>query len=472
MKNQKDPIYYQDASTLAEMIRTKQISSVEVVQAHLDRIEELNPQLNAVVTLMGDEALRAAAEADNAVANGDKLGPLHGVPFSIKDTIDTAGVPSQRGSNLFAGFEPEKDATVVSRMKGAGAIPIMKTNVPEFASWWETDNLLTGRTNNPWDLNRTPGGSSGGESAAIAAGLSPIGLGSDVAISLRGPGAFTGVAALKATHGRVPLTGHYPQSLNRFWHIGPMARTVKDVALGYSILNGADGFDGYSIYAKDAVPFSFRAPGQKIRVGWVSETAFGPVDAEISAAVEKAAALLKDLGCDVEEVRLPFMEENDYLTPYLTLYYGEIIPYVKKFATGREAGLHFIGEGLMTAAMPSLEDYVAGEVKIEELKNNFAAYFQQYDVLLCPVNPITAQPHALSEYVINGITVPATHVMRATSPHNMTGLPALSVPFTQSSEKMPINIQLVSSWFDEATILELGQQIQEAGDAVGKHPIL
>src|ERR1700729_3165163 len=234
-------IHYQEATALAALIRTKQLSSREVVQAHLDRIHAVNPQINAVVTLMAEQALATADTADKAVTTGAPLGPLHGVPFSIKDALDTEGVLTQRGSKLFAGNIPAKDATAVARFKAAGGIPLMKTNLPEFSAWTETDNLVTGRSNNPWNLDRTPGGSSGGESAAIAAGMSPIGIGSDVAISVRGPAAFTGIAALKATHGRVPYTGHYPRVTSHWWHVGPMARTLRDVALGYSILKGPGG---------------------------------------------------------------------------------------------------------------------------------------------------------------------------------------------------------------------------------------
>src|SRR6266702_253690 len=179
----ESPTYFKDATELATLIRTKQLSSREVVQAHLDRVAAVNPKINAVVTLMADEALKGADAADKAVANGADLGPLHGVPFSIKDQLDTAGVPTQRGSKLFAGFIPDKDATSVARFKAAGGIPLMKTNNPEFGAWTESDNLITGRTNNPWNLERTAGGSSGGEGAAIGAGLSPIGIGSDLSIS-------------------------------------------------------------------------------------------------------------------------------------------------------------------------------------------------------------------------------------------------------------------------------------------------
>ncbi|OQP39802.1 hypothetical protein A4H97_16395 [Niastella yeongjuensis] len=471
MKKQNDPVYYQQASTLAEMIRNKEITSVEVVQAHLDRVAAINPKINAVVTLMGEQALKDAAAADKAVAAGHILGPLHGVPFSIKDAIDTAGVFTQYGSKIFEGNVPSKDATVVTRMKNAGAIPLMKTNVPEFSAHWESENLLTGRTSNPWDLNRTPGGSSGGESAVIAAGLSPIGLGSDLSISVRGPGAFTGIAALKATHGRVPYTGHFPRVLSRWWHIGPMARTVKDVALGYSIIKGADGIDGYSIFSNNAKPANFRIPGQKIRVGWASEPAFGPIDPEITAAVKNTAALLKDLGCDVEEVSLPFMEGTDWLGLYFKVIYGELVPYMEQFTKGRENELHFVGKFTMNVPLLSEREYARAENKLEELRSHFANYFLQYDILLLPVNPMTATPHMLEEVTVNGKQIAALDSSKATAPFNITGLPAISVPVTLSTEKLPISIQMAARWFDEATLLELGEKIQLASPAYGSHPI-
>ena len=270
-----NPIHFLEAAALATLIRTRQLSSREVIQAHLDRIDTVNPKINAVVTLMAEEALKGADAADRAVVSGAPLGPLHGVPFSIKDALDTANVLTQRGSRLFANNIPDRDATAVARYKAAGGIALMKTNLPEFSGWTETDNRVTGKTNNPWRLDRTPGGSSGGEAAALASGMSPIGIGSDVMISVRGPAAFTGVAALKPTHGRIPYTGHYPSILSHWWHIGPMARTVGDVALGYSILKGPDGEDGYAIHACDAqADNDIRIVGQPIRVGWVSDAAF------------------------------------------------------------------------------------------------------------------------------------------------------------------------------------------------------
>src|SRR6201991_2710400 len=229
-----------DAGRIADLIAKRELSRVDVMQDHLDRIAAVNPKVNAIVT-MADGALDAAKKAEAAVKSGARLGPLHGVPFTVKDGIDTAGVLTQRGSPIFKGRVPETDATVVARLKAAGGILIAKTNTPEFAYSVETDNLLTGRTNNPWNLDYTPGGSSGGESAAIAAGMSPLGLGSDVAISTRGPAAHTGIVGLKATHGRVPATGHWPRVPRRFWHIGPMARSVRDISLAYSLTAGPDG---------------------------------------------------------------------------------------------------------------------------------------------------------------------------------------------------------------------------------------
>src|ERR1700744_6272291 len=243
-----DKITRMDATRLAELIARKELSPVEIVEAHLDRIAAVNLKVNAIVTL-ADGARAAAKQAEVAIMSGEKVGPLHGVPFTVKDAIDTAGVLTQRASPIFKGRVPETDAPSVARMKAAGAILLAKTNAPEFAFSIETDNLLTGRTNNPWNLDYTPGGSSGGESAAIAAGMSPLGLASDLSISVRGPAAHTGVVGFKPTHGRVPMTGHWPRVPRRFWHVGPMARSVRDVALAYSLIAGPDGADGFATSA-------------------------------------------------------------------------------------------------------------------------------------------------------------------------------------------------------------------------------
>jgi len=465
-----EPLHYRDATALAELIATKQVSSRKVVQAHLDRIAEVNPKINAIVTMLADDALRAADAADAAVASGAELGPLHGVPVTVKDSIDTAGVLTQGGTNVFAGRVPDADATAVARFKAAGAILLAKSNLPEFSAWTESDNLVTGRTNNPWNLDRTPGGSSGGESAAIAAGMSPIGIGSDVAISLRGPAALTGIAALKATHGRIPFTGHLAPTTSAWFHVGPMARTVRDIALGYSLLSGPDGVDGYAVHAKDIDSANTRIAGQTIRVGWVSDDAFGPVDPEITATVADAAARLADLGCHAERVDAPFLRDTDALTAVMTFFYSQLVPHVKGLAAGREDELFSTGRDIVAMEDPTFAELHTAWQTQEALRSAFAGYFRDYDVLLCPVTPMTATPHGVRELVVDGATVPWSHVMDITSFFNLTGLPALSVPYGFSSENLPIGIQLISKWFDESTILRLGALLERRGGLGDRRP--
>jgi len=222
-------ISYLDATELASRIRSGELSSVEIVQHHLERIARINPQINAVVTL-ADDAVDRARAADAAITRREQVGPLHGVPITVKDSLDTAGIRTARGSRLFAGHIPSCDATAVARLKAAGAIVLGKTNLPELAHSFESDNLVYGRCNNPYDLARTPGGSSGGEAAIIAAGGSPLGLGSDAGGSIRVPAHFCGVAGLKPTSGRVPSTGHFPAAFGAtapLWQVGPLARRVE-----------------------------------------------------------------------------------------------------------------------------------------------------------------------------------------------------------------------------------------------------
>ena len=461
-------IIYSDATKLAELIRTREVSPVEVVQAHLDRIEAVNPKLNAIVTV-ADGALEAARAAEAAVLAGDELGPLHGVPITAKDSIDTVGVLTQRGSPIFKGRIPETDATSVARLKSAGAILLAKTNLPEFSYSTETDNLLTGRANNPWDLERTPGGSSGGESAAIAVGMSPLGLGSDLAISVRGPAAHTGIVALKATHGRIPMTGLWPRVPRRFWHVGPMARSVRDIALAYSLLAGPDGADGYA-----TSPLRFDAgvgasPDRPLRVGWLVEPGFGLIDSEVSATVQAAAEALQGAGCLMEPVRIPALERDNALDVFNQLHVMELKPAFVEATAGHENEIFKIAKGMLATPDTALGDYVLAE-PAERLKDGFAEYFQRYDALLCPVLPIPAHAHGLSEFVINGQTVPATHIQSATVPLNVTGLPGLSIRFGTSRDGLPIGVQLVSSWLAESTILHLASLLETASPVRDLHP--
>jgi aspartyl-tRNA(Asn)/glutamyl-tRNA(Gln) amidotransferase subunit A len=463
-------LVYSDATKLADLIRTRQVSPVEVVQAHLDRIEAVDPQINAIVTL-ADGALEAARRAEAAVLAGEKLGPLHGVPFTAKDSIDTEGVLTQRGSPIFKGRLPDRDATSVARMKRAGAILLGKTNLPEFSYWIESDNLLSGRSNNPWDLKRTPGGSSGGESAAIAAGMSPIGLGTDLAISVRGPAAQTGITSMKATHGRVPMTGIWPRAPRRFWHVGPMARSVRDIALAFSQLAGPDGQDAF---ASSTVPFDAgigRQPFRQLRVGWMVGPGFGPVHPEVVATVKAAADALSDIGLSVEHVGIPALEKDFALDVFNRLHVMEMKPAFREATAGRrDDELYKMAKTMLSLPDTSMADYIDAEQAAERLRDGYADYFSRYDALITHVLPIPAHKHGVEEFVIDGQTVDATYLQGATVPLNVAGLPGVSMRFGTSSEGLPINIQVVGAWQAESTILHVASLLEGVSPTRGMRP--
>lgn len=465
-------LIYSDATKLAELIRTREVSPVEVMKAHLDRIEAVNPKVNAIVTI-AENALQSAREAEAAIQRGGELGPLHGVPFTAKDSIDTANVQTQRGTPIFKGRTPNTDATSIARLKKAGGILLAKTNLPEFSYGIESDNLLTGRTNNPWNLDLTPGGSSGGESAAIASGMSPLGLGTDLAISVRGPAAHTGIVSLKATHGRVPMTGIWPREPRRFWHVGPMARSIRDLSLAFAQLAGPDGRDGYS---SRAIRFDAGIGSDKkrsLRVGWLVEPGFGPIDPEIATTVEAAATALKDFGHTVEPVRIPALERDFALDVFSRLHVLEMKPGFVKTTTGRsEDEIGAMARFMLSLPDTPAADYIDAAQAAERLKDGYAEYFQKYDVLLTPVLPTPSFRHGQAELLINGQTVDIMGIMSATTPLSVTGLPGIAMRFGTSHDGMPIGLQIVGNWQAESTILYAAALLEQVSPVRDLHPNL
>ena len=454
-----EDIFYADAATLAQRIRDRTLSPVEVAQAHIDRIEAVNPKLNALIAFP-DGVMDRAREAEAAAMRGEFWGPLHGVPFTVKDCVDTAGVVTTRGSRLFEDHVPDADATVVTRLKDAGGIFIAKSNMPEFALWWETDNLVYGRTENPWMIGRTPGGSSGGEASAVASGMSPLGIGSDVGGSIREPANYCGIVGLKATHGRIPLTGHWPDTLLRFMHVGPIARSVGDAALALGIMAGPDGADHYALPVP--VPDVSDLPSPSgLRVAWCPEGPFSPVERQVQDTVASAAAAMGELGCSVEPVALEGWENMSGQQISARIFAAEGNVYLDPIIEGRKDMLALSMQRRLNIPGPSYEEYLEAMDQVEQLRAATIRLFQDFDVLLLPTGPMTAHPHDTRRHEIGDQTAPARHALTCTVPFDLTGSPALSVPFGMGDGGLPIGVQIVGRHFEEATILRVGAALEE-----------
>ncbi len=417
-----------DATALAARIRAGELSAAEAARDALATIAHLNPALNAVVTVF-DDAEERAAQAP--------AGPLHGVPFTIKDTFDTAGVRTTRGSRLFADHVPACDAAAVQRLLDAGAVPVGKTNTPEFALWWETGNLVFGRTSNPHDLDRTAGGSSGGEAASVASGMSALGLGSDLGGSIRLPAHSCGVVGVKPTHGLTPLAGHWPATLLEYWHAGPLARSVRDAELALSVLAG---------------PLEAR-PGP-LRIAWTAG-ALGPVSGEVATAVERAAAVL-----GAEPVELPWLAGLDCNELTLAVYGAESRAYFAEVVGDRQAELHPRMRARLELPAPEGAERDAAQAEIAELRRRVDELFDRCDVLVCQTAPTVAHPHEADELLVDGIPHHPRTAMRATIPWNLTGSPAVTVPFATGEGGLPIGVQLVGRRRDDATLLAAAQLLE------------
>ncbi len=450
------------ATAMAEMVRSRRISPVELIEAHLRRIEQLNPKLNAFVHVDPDRALAEARTLESAVMQGT-TGLLTGVPISIKSSIDVAGFRCEAGTKLRAGYVAAQDAPLVARLRTAGAIVVGVTNTPELLMAWETDNVIYGRTNNPSDVSRTAGGSSGGEASAIAACCSAGGVGSDGGGSIRIPAHFCGICGLKPTPGRIPATGHYPNSVGPFallGVVGPMARTVADVQALFEIMQGPD--DGDPSCAP--VPLRQLAPDdlKNFVIGFLEDDGRTPVTSETRAAVRTVAEALQRSGFKVRPFRPEGLDTARQLWwklfggvgwmllgPMLAGHENELSPILKDFCTHSAAAPKHTGESL-------LETWMGRDV----VRMQVLAQMKEVPILVCPVAAIPAFRHGERRWELEGQTVKYLDAWSYCEWFNLLGFPAAVVPVGRSAEGLPIGVQIVGRPWEEETVLAIAGAVE------------
>jgi Asp-tRNA(Asn)/Glu-tRNA(Gln) amidotransferase A subunit family amidase len=469
-----DEVTFLSATAMAEQIRHKKISAVELVDSHLGRIEKLNPILNAFVKVDTERARREAREAEAAVMGRELRGPLHGVPISIKSSIEVAGMLNEAGTRLRAGLLASKDAPLVSRLRAAGAIVLGVTNTPEYLMGWETDNLLHGCTNNPWDLTRTAGGSSGGEAAAIAAGCSAGGVGSDGGGSIRVPAHFSGICGLKPTPGRIPSTGHFPTSVGPFallGVVGPMARTVADVQLLFEVIAGPDEGDPC---AAPVLLKKIRAEDlRKIRIGYFEEDGRTPVTPETRVAVRNAAETLSRAGFEVVPFRPEGLERARQLWWRLFGIAGGML--LRPMIRGREADispslkefLGWVAEDPPHSGQSLLDTWI----QRDEVRAQFLAQTREIPILLCPAAAIPAFRHGERLWEIDGKQVKYLDAWSYTEWFNLIGNPGAVVPVGRSPEGLPIGVQVVGRPWEEELVLTIAGALERECGAWQRPPL-
>jgi Asp-tRNA(Asn)/Glu-tRNA(Gln) amidotransferase A subunit family amidase len=436
-------VTFLSAVEMARQIRAKKVSPVELAEAHLRKIGQLNPKLNAFVHVDEGRVLRAARRAEAAVMRGGDIGPLYGVPISIKSSIDVGGMRCEAGTRLRGGNIAAQDAPLVSRLRNCGAVILGVTNTPELLMAWETDNLLYGRTNNPWDLTRTAGGSSGGESAAIASGMSAAGVGSDGGGSIRVPAHFCGICGLKPTPGRIPATGHFPPSGGPFallGVVGPMARSVGDLKLLLEIMQGPD--DGDTCAAPVPLRWLNDEQLKALRIGYFEDDGRTPVTPEIRDAVRSAATALRDAGFRVEPFRPHGLEEAREIWKKFFVKVGGMV--IHPMFKGRDQDRsHTLTQFLeWSAAEPELSagDLLHSWIRRDALRAEVLAGMRQYPILLCPPAAIPAFRHGERTWTIEGKPVQYLDAWSYTEWFNLLGNPAAVVPVSQSSDSLPVGV--------------------------------
>jgi amidase len=463
-----DEIIYSSATEIARAIQSKEVSSAEVVAAYLARIEEVNPRLNAFVQVTADAARKRASEADAALARGDVWGPLHGVPVTIKDAFETEGIVSAGGTRGRAQHVPVEDAAGVARLKAAGAVVLGKTNVPEISLAFESDNLVYGQTKNPYDLTRTPGGSSGGEAAAISSGMSPLGIGSDAGGSIRLPAHFCGIAGIKPTSGRTPRTGHFPPMgglLDSIWQIGPLARYVEDLVLALPLLCGTDWRD------PTVAPVLLGDPStvdlKTLRVAFHTDNGIISPTEDIKGVVRDTARVLSEAGAEVVEARPPV--PGDAHEMLLGLYGADSGAALRMLLmlSGTDSTSPLMTrllEVLGTISLSAAE--VSGLVfQLDAWRSAMLSFMRDYDLVLCPPCARTAMPHGTTFDENNQLVFSYTMI------YNMTGWPGAVVRAGTSPDGLPIGAQLVARPWREDVALSAAAEVERALGGWQRPPI-
>lgn len=471
------------ATKLAALIRARNLSPVEVVNAYLHRVEQFNAKLNAVVTVAPD-ALDRAREAEAAVMRGGQLGPLLGVPVTIKDTIDTRGLRTSYGSRLYANHVPETDANAVSLLRQEGAIIFGKTNTSEFAMALDTDNPVFGQTNNPHELNHTPGGSSGGEAAAISACLSAAGIGSDLSGSIRVPAHCCGVVGLKPTVGRVPSGGHQPPvvgALASGASIGPLARRVEDLALLYEVLTANDAH-ARPLHQSSSGPESYVQNLRGLRVAWYTDDGVVPVTTETERAVEAAVRALEDAGLVSIAARPPGVERGPAL--WFALFARAATEFLDMTYDGREREAGAVVGQMLTSNKSSMQtstkqaltneplrhtstptptaEYAAALDERAELRARLIEWMNETPLIVAPVGATSATRHDARRIEIKGQSFGTFRAYGYAQTFNVFGFPSVCVPAGQSSDGLPIGVQIVARPDAEHVALDAARVVEEA----------
>ena len=468
---------FASAGEVARAIRRGDVSSVELTTRTVERIKRYNPRLNAIVTLTEDAALARARAADEARARGDWWGPLHGVPCTIKDTFETAGVKTTAGVSSLAQHVPARDAAVVERYRGAGAVILGKTNVPEWASDWQSYNAVFGAANNPWDLSRTPGGSSGGEAAALAAGLSYLSAGSDIGGSIRVPAHFCGVYGHKPTLGVVPLRGHIPPPPggppgppSSLAVAGPLARSAADLALALQILGGPDG-DEARAYRWSLPP----ARGSRLtdyRIGFVLDDPRCPVSPEVGAVVRQAVDALRKAGAQLEEGWPPGVVPADQYDAYLYALFAtfgfqlkdEQLESLRARAASKEGGYPSI---IARAWTDPIKSHQAAARRRMAARAAWQAYFRTHDAFLLPTEFVPAFPHDHSQpQQARRLATPAGpreyyDLLFWIAFATLTGLPATTAPIGLTSGGLPVGLQIIGPYLEDLTPIDIAGKLAD-----------